>query len=253
MKVSPHISLILVSLVVALTNLGGCPTALGVAGVAFGAEGAGLATISLGATIAELIASGEGQPPADTNALHDQLLTELTNELSTSLSGQTTPGPAGATGATGPQGPTGPQGETGAQGPQGETGAQGPAGPQGAQGVQGPAGLPGKDFYAVALGTVLDTGTAGNGYGYAVKKVPDTNGTYVIALVGYQFPTGFDPNNLFILVVPDAIAQQDIQTFYDPNVGFGFGVEFRDVWLQPLNTGFRFLVYDVSTDPYGNQ
>lgn len=241
--------LVVSGLVVSLTT-GGCPSgaALGIAGMALGAEGTALADLSLGVVIGDLIVSGEGRPPVDTNALHDQLLNELTNDLNNTLAGRTTPGPpgpAGSTGAPGPQGQQGAQGSQGPQGPAGSPGSQGPAGPP------GPSGPPGRDVHPVALGTVSDTGTAQNGYGYASQRVPNANGAYVVALVGYPFPAGFDPNNLMIMVVPDAIAQQDIETFYDPNVGFGFGVQFRDIWLQPLNTGFRFVVYDVSTSPYG--
>ena len=71
-----------------------------------------------------------------------------------------------------------------------------------------------------------------------------------MALIGYSFPADFDPNNLVVLVTADAIAQQKIVTYYDPAVGYGFLVEFRDVWLNRVNTGFCFAVYDVSVDPY---
>jgi len=89
-----------------------------------------------------------------------------------------------------------------------------------------------------------------NGYGYNARKVAETNGVYAIALVGYQFPENFDPNDLVVLITPGAIVQQEIVTYYDPEVGYGVLVEFRDVWLNPLNTEFCFAVYDTSVDPY---
>ena len=46
--------------------------------------------------------------------------------------------------------------------------------------------------------------------------------------------------------------QQNVETYYDPEVGFGFLVDFRDPWLNPVNTEFCFVVYDTSIDPYAD-
>jgi hypothetical protein len=136
------------------------------------------------------------------------------------------------------------------------TGATGSAGATGAAGATGPAGVAGadgKDFSAVALGCIDNGGAPLNGYGYNATKVTETNGIYAVALIGYEFRAGFDPNNLVVLVTPDALVQQQIVTHFDAELGqFGFLVEFRDLWLHQTNTPFCFVVYDASVNPYPN-
>lgn len=162
-------------------------------------------------------------------------------------------GPEGAQGATGPEGQAGPQGEAGAQGaagPPGEAGPQGASGPQGPSGEPGPAGADG--LFAVALGCVENDGAATRGYGFNASRVANENGVYAVALVGYTFPESFNPDDLVILVTPSAIVQQEVVTYFDPEVGYGFLVEFRDVWLNRVNTEFCFAVYDTAINPFGD-
>ncbi len=221
--------------------------------------GRDLLSIPASVIIAELIDEAQGTNiPIDqdalSSALHDQLYNEVLTEIQQELqSGQTVVAGGGTEGPQGEQGVQGEQGAQGEQGLQGEQGAQGEQGPQGEQGVQGdagPAGPAGKDLYAVALGRVADDGAPLTGYGFNAKRVDGENGVYAVALVGYQFPADFSPDNLVILVTCNSIAQQNIQTYYDPEVGYGFLVEFRDIWLNRTNTQFNFAVYDVSVDPY---
>lgn len=229
----------------------GCPS--GSAG-ALGLQdwGRDLLSIPVAVIIGEMIDEAQGtNSPITVNG--------NANDNSSALAAPGAPGPQGAageqgaqgeTGAQGPQGETGAAGANGAQGETGAAGAQGPAGPQGAPGAVGPPGAPGKDFLAVALGCVSAAGSHVNGYGYTSQKVAGTNGIYAVAMVGFSFPPGYDPNNLVVLVTTDAIAQHEIVTSFDPNTGFGFAVEFRDVWLNQINTDFCFAVYDTSVDPY---
>jgi hypothetical protein len=210
--------------------------------------GRDLLSLPASAIIAELIDQAQGtNDPVNADQLYNDLYAALQTDLQAGLQAPSVPGPQGE---QGPQGESGQPGDTGAQGETGTTGATGSTGAPGATGSQGAAGANGKDYYAVAVGTISDAGARLNGYGFTSKKVDGENGVYAVALLGYQFPDGFSPDQLVILARTGAIAQQQIVTSYDPNVGFGFLIEFRDVWLNRINTEFSFAVYDVSVDPY---
>ena len=241
MNTRAHVGLVCVTILVGLTA-GGCPILNASSALGLQDWGRDLLSLPIAVIISELIDEAQGtNVPIDSAAL----TAEVVDEIETS--GLIQPGVPG---------PQGPAGETGATGPAGADGATGPAGPEGPAGAEGPAGqdgADGQDLYAVALGCIDDAGAELNGYGYNAAKVPDTNGIYAVALIGYSFPPDFDAANLVVLVTPDALVQQEIETYFDPDQGhFGFLVEFRDLWLHQTNTSFCFAVYDASVDPYGN-
>jgi hypothetical protein len=234
---------------------GGCPSG-GAGALGLQDWGRDLLSIPASVIIAELIDEAQGtNTPIDPNVITNEVIEQIN-------SGQTipgVPGPAGADGKDGVNGTNGTNGVDGKDGTNGVDGANGvdgkdgTNGADGTNGVDGVNGVDGRDFYAVALGCITDAGTRINGYGFNARKVAGENGVYAVALIGYDFPGDFDPNNLVVLVTPDAIVQQQIVTSYESGVGFGFLVEFRDVWLDRTNTEFCFAVYDVSTDPYESQ
>ncbi len=245
--------------VLAALAMGGCPILN--PGSALGLQdwGRDLLNIPMAVIIGELIDEAQGENRAvDTQGIYDDLYGDLYNDLNEdlqrALDQPEIPGPEGPQGEQGPVGPEGPegeqgpQGEQGAQGPQGEQGEQGEQGAQGPAGPRGPAGADGEDLYSVAVGCVSAAGDPLNGYGYNATRVE--NGLYVVALVGYEFPPDFSPSDLVVLVSPDYAIQQNVETYYDEEVGFGFRVDFIDVAFNPVNTDFCFYVIDVSVDPY---
>lgn len=240
---------------------GGCPVINPGSALMLQDWGRDLLTIPIAVIIGELIDEAQGtNVPLDRQALYDDLYADLSEDLRDDLvssagvsgngdgSGQTSPGPAG------PAGQDGQDGQDGAQGATGATGATGAQGPAGADGEDGEDGKDGKDLYAVAMGCVGNDGVPGRGYGFNARKVDEEgeNGVYAVALIGYEFPENFDANDLVVLITPDAIVSQEIVTYFDPGVGYGFLVEFRDLRLQRVNTEFCFAVYDTSVDPYAD-
>lgn len=206
--------------------------------------GRDLLTIPAAVIIGELIDEAQGtNVPVDREGLHDELYNELLNDLQSEqvLPETQIPEP-------GPAGPAGADGQDGVDGRDGQDGADGR---DGVDGQDGQDGKDGKDLYAVAMGCIDNEGTPLRGYGFNATRVEGFSGVYAVALVGYEFPENFNPNDLTILVTPNAIVSQEIVPSYEAGVGFGFLVEFRDVWFNRVDTGFCFAVYDTSTDPYG--
>jgi hypothetical protein len=244
-------------------TIGGCPVFNASAALGLQDWGRDLLSIPAAVIIGELIDEAQGtNTPIDRNQLYEDLYADLSEDLQ---AGQPIPGPAGPQGPAGPAGPAGADGAPGADGQNGADGAPGADGQDGADGADGADGQDGadgedgEDLYAVALGCIRNVETDDgiiaefDGYGFNATKVQGTSGIYAVALIGYEFPAGFQANDLTILISPQGIVSNEIVVSYDAGLQqWGFLIEFRDVWLNQTNTDFCFGVYDTSEDPFAN-
>jgi hypothetical protein len=77
-------------------------------------------------------------------------------------------------------------------------------------------------------------------------------GRYEVVMTGYEFPMGFSPDDLVVMITDDDITRITITTYAHEDGTVMFEVLFEDFFSNAIDVEWCFRAYDGSDDPYAD-